>query len=54
MKRNVNRRLVFLIRGKLLFAPVITSEDVPDCAKIDGIVSAAAAAALQQAIRSFR
>src|SRR5574338_793485 len=36
VKQNVGRRLVFLIRGRLLFAPVIDSSDVPQCATIQG------------------
>ena len=49
--RNVKRRLVFLVRGKLLFAPQIASADVPACATIQGDVSAEDAAALRAAIR---
>jgi preprotein translocase subunit SecD len=51
VENNVNRRLVFLIRGKLLFAPVIDSEAVPECATIHGSVSDEDAAALRRAIR---
>lgn len=51
MKNNVHRRLVFLIRGKLLFAPVIDSEAVLECATVQGFVSEEDAAALQRAIR---
>jgi preprotein translocase subunit SecD len=50
-ERNVQRRLVFLIQGKLLFAPIIDAGAVPECAEIRGSVSAEQAAALQHAIR---
>ena len=48
---NVGRRLVFLIRGRLLFAPIIDSADVPECVTINGHVSSEDADALQRAIR---
>ena len=51
VKENVGRRLVFLIRARLLFAPVIDSSEVPACAKIHGYVSAQDAEALKRAIR---
>jgi preprotein translocase subunit SecD len=50
-EKNVQRRLVFLIQGKLLFAPVIDSGTVPECAEIRGSVSAEQAAALRHALR---
>ena len=51
VQANVGRRLVFLIRGRLLFAPVIDSADVPECAVINGHVSQEDADALQRAIK---
>ena len=49
---NVGRRLVFLIRGHLLFAPIIDSADVPECVTINGHVSPEDADALQRAINA--
>jgi preprotein translocase subunit SecD len=51
VERNVHRRLVFLVRRKLLLAPIIDSGAVPQCATIQGFVSEEDAAALQRAIR---
>jgi preprotein translocase subunit SecD len=51
VERNVHRRLVFLVRGKLLLAPVIDSGVVQECESISGWVSADDAAALKRAIR---
>ena len=48
---TVKRRLVFLIRGKLLFAPVIDSTAIPECGTVQGNVSASDADALRRAIR---
>ena len=48
---NRSRRLAFLIRGKLLFAPAITSDPLPECATVQGAVSGDDAEALRRAIR---
>ena len=48
---NLRRRLVFLLRGKLLFAPVIESATPPECLEISGAVTPEEAAALQRVIR---
>jgi preprotein translocase subunit SecD len=50
-RHNTNRSIVFLVRGKLLFAPVITSDPIPQCATVQGAVSPADAEALQRVIR---
>jgi preprotein translocase subunit SecD len=47
---NRGRRFVFLIDGKLLFAPIVPSRPEPECAVIDGTLSAEEAKALQRAI----
>jgi preprotein translocase subunit SecD len=49
--QNVHRRLVFLVQGKLLFAPVIDSAVASECLEVRGAVTAEHAAALQRAIR---
>ena len=48
---NLRRRLVFLVRGKLLFAPVIDAATAPECLQIAGAVTPEDAAALQRVIR---
>jgi preprotein translocase subunit SecD len=50
-KQNLHRRLVFLVEGKLLFAPIIDSAVAPECLEISGAVTRDAAATLQRAIR---
>jgi preprotein translocase subunit SecD len=50
-EQNVHRRLVFLVRGNVLFAPVIDSATAPDCLDINGAVTPEEAAVLQRAIR---
>jgi preprotein translocase subunit SecD len=50
-RQNLQRRLVFLLEGKLLFAPVIQSASAPDCLEISGAVTAQHAAALQRILR---
>jgi hypothetical protein len=50
-EHKLNWRLVDLIRGMLLFAPVITSDPIPQCATVNGAVSPADAEALQRVIR---
>jgi preprotein translocase subunit SecD len=50
-QQNLRRRLVFLIEGKLLFAPVIDSAAAPECLEISGAVTSEQAASLQRAIR---
>ncbi len=48
---NMNRRLVFLIEGRLLMAPIIESAQAPECEIISGYVSQAEANALRRAIK---
>ena len=50
-KQNLHRRLVFLVEGKLLFAPIIDSAAAPECLEINGAVTPDEAATLQRAIR---
>jgi len=50
-EQNLHRRLVFLIHGKLLFAPVIDSATTPECLEVTGWVTAEDAETLQRAIR---
>lgn len=50
VQANVGRRLAFLIHGRLLFAPIIESTDVPECSTISGHVSQEDADALQRAL----
>jgi preprotein translocase subunit SecD len=50
-QQNLHRRLVFLVEGKLLFAPVIDSAAAPECLEISGAVTPAQAEVLRRAIR---
>src|SRR4030095_14895191 len=50
-QRNLHRRLVFLVEGKLVFAPVIDSETAPECLEIRGALTPARAEVLRRAIR---
>jgi preprotein translocase subunit SecD len=50
-QQNLHRRLVFLVEGKLLFAPTIDSAAAPDCLEISGAVTPEEAATLERAIR---
>jgi preprotein translocase subunit SecD len=50
-QRNLHRRLVFLVDGKLLFAPQIESASTRECVGIDGAVTPEQAATLKRAIR---
>ena len=52
IRRNLGKRFVFLIRGKLLFAPIVDSSDVEECAVINGFVTDEDAAALKRAIQA--
>jgi preprotein translocase subunit SecD len=47
---NVGRWIVFTSNGKLLMAAKIMSAEVPECATVEGHVSAQDASALQRAI----
>jgi preprotein translocase subunit SecD len=49
-EQNTHKRLVFLVHGKVLFAPVIDSAAAPECLEISGVVTADQAATLQSAI----
>jgi preprotein translocase subunit SecD len=51
VEHNIKRRLVFLVRGRLLLAPVIDSATVRECTTIQGYVSPSDADALRRAIQ---
>jgi len=50
-KQNLHRRLVFLVEGKLLFAPIIDSAEVAECLEIGGAITPEEAAVLERVIR---